>query len=73
MESLEIDFEVVDREDAAVADSATLAGGEDFDVSPSAVKVVAQGDDVVEADDGSVGFPDTDVDRVAGIEDCTGR
>ncbi len=34
-------FEVVDAEDAAVADAAALAGGKQLDVAPTSVKIVS--------------------------------
>ncbi len=35
-------FKVVDAEDAAVADSAALAGGKQLNVAPTSVKGIAQ-------------------------------
>ena len=39
-------FKVVDAEDAAVADTAALAGGKQLDVAPAAVEIVSQGDTI---------------------------
>ena len=61
-------FEVVDAEDAAVADFATFAGGKQLDVAPASVKIVSQGDTISEFEDRAVGFPYGNIDRVAGVE-----
>lgn len=65
-------FQVVDAEDAAVAYFAALAGGKDFDVPPTTVKIVSQGDTISEFQDRAVGFPYGNVDGVAGVEHCSG-
>ena len=65
-------FEVVDAEDAAVADFAALAGGKYLNVPPAAVKIVSQGDTISEFQDRTVGFPNGNIDRVAGVEHCSG-
>jgi len=39
----EENFQAVDAEDAAVADTAAFVGGKDFDIVPTSVKIVAQG------------------------------
>lgn len=44
-------FERIDGEDANIADAAYLAGGKEFDVAPTAVIVVTEGDAVVELQD----------------------
>ncbi len=54
-------------EDAAVADSATLAGGKQLDVAPTSVKGVAQRYDVTQVEYRAVGFPDGNIDRIAGV------
>ncbi|MDO4319869.1 MAG: hypothetical protein Q4C34_04770 [Bacteroidales bacterium] len=56
---------VVDAKDAAVADAAALAGGEQFDVAPTAIERVPERDDVAKFEDRAVGFPDGNIDRVA--------
>lgn len=38
MSGLQENFKVVDAEDTAVADTATLAGGKQLDVAPTSVK-----------------------------------
>lgn len=60
-------FQVVDAEDAAVADAAAVAGGKDFDVSPTSVKGISQGYDVAEFEDRAVAAPYGEVDGVAGV------
>lgn len=45
---LKKNIEAVNAEDAAVADSAALAGGKYFDVSPASVKGISQGYDGAE-------------------------
>ena len=45
----------VNAEDAAVADAAALARGEQLDVSPTSVKGISQGYDVAEFEDRAVG------------------
>lgn len=50
-------LQVVDAEDAAVADAAALARGKDFDVAPTSVKIVTQGYDVTQVKYRAVGFP----------------
>ncbi len=42
---------VVYSEDAAVADFAALAGGKQFDVAPTPVKIVLRGDTISEFED----------------------
>lgn len=63
-------FKVVYAEDAAVAYFAALAGGKDFYVPPTAVKIVSQGDTISEFQDRAVGFPYGNIDRIAGVEHC---
>ena len=65
-------FKVVDAEDAAVADFAALAGRKYLYVPPAAVKIVSQGDTISEYQDRAVGFPYGNIDRVAGVEHCSG-
>ena len=48
-------FQVVDAEDAAVADFAALAGGKQLHVAPAGVKIVSQGDTISEFEDRAVG------------------
>ena len=55
-------------QDAAVAYFAALAGGKDFYVPPTAVKIVSQGDTISEFQDRAVGFPYGNIDRIAGVE-----
>lgn len=64
---LEKNIEAVNAEDAAVAQAAALAGGKDFDVSPTSVKGISQGYDVAEFEDRAVASPYGEVDGVAGI------
>ena len=66
-------FEVVDAEDAAVADFAAFAGGQYLDIAPAAVKIVSQGDTISEFQDRAVGFPYGNIDRIAGVEHGAGR
>lgn len=61
-------FKVIDFEDAAVADFSTFAGGKQLDVAPTSVKIVSQGDTISEFQDRAVGFPNGNIDRVAGVE-----
>jgi len=63
-------FKVVDAEDAAVADAAALAGGEQLDVAPTSVKGIAQRYDIAEFEYRAVGFPYGNIDRVAGVKHC---
>lgn len=60
-------IEAVNAEDAAVAQAAALAGGKDFDVSPTSVKGISQGYDVAEFEDRAVAAPYGKVDGVAGV------
>ena len=60
-------FEVIDAEDAAVANLAALAGGKQLYVAPAAVKIVSQGDTISEFEDRAVGFPYGNIDRGAGV------
>ena len=50
-------FKVVDAEDAAVADTAALAGGKQLDVAPASVKIVSQGDTISEFEDAPIRLP----------------
>ena len=61
-------FEVVDAEDAAVADFATFTGGKQLDVPPAAVKIVSQRDTISEFEDRTVGFPNGNIHRVAAVK-----
>ena len=61
-------FKVIDLEDAAVAYLSALAGGKDFDVAPTSVKIVSQGDTVSEFEDRAVGFPHGNIHRVAAVK-----
>lgn len=65
-------FKVVDAEDTAVAYLAALTGRKDFDVPPSSVEIVAERDTISEFEDRAVGFPNGNIDRVAGVEHCSG-
>ena len=47
--------------------TAALAGGKDFDVSPTTVKGISQGYDVAEFEDRAVAAPYGKVDGVAGV------
>ena len=67
---LEEHFKVVDFEHTTISDFAALAGGKDFDVSPTTIKVIAQRDNIMEVQYRAVGFPNGNIDRVAGIEHC---
>lgn len=59
---LEKNIEAVNAEDAAVAQTAALAGGEDFDVAPTSVKGISQGFEYR-----AVAAPYGEVDGVAGV------
>ena len=61
-------FQVVDAEDAAVADAAAFAGGKYLYIPPATVKIVSQRDAILQVEDAAVGLPNIEVDRVAGIE-----
>lgn len=61
-------FQVVDAKDTAIAYLAALSGGEQLHVAPTSVKIVSQGDAISEFQDRAVGFPNGNIDRVAGIE-----
>ena len=71
---LEKYFQVVDAEDAAVANLAALAGGKYLDVPPAAVERVTERNDVTQFQDRAVGFPYRNIDRVAAVEhsSCSG-
>lgn len=64
---LQKNIEAVYAEDAAVAQTAALAGGKDFDVSPTSVKGISQGYYVAEFEDRAVAAPYGEVDGVAGV------
>ena len=64
---LEKYLQVVDAEDTTVADSAALAGGKQLDVAPTSVKGISERYDVAEFENRAVGFPNGNIDRVAGI------
>lgn len=64
---LQKNIEAVYAEDAAVAQTAALARGKDFDVAPTSVKGISQGYDIAEFEDRAVGFPYGNIDRVAGV------
>lgn len=61
-------FQVVDAEDAAVADAATFAGGQYLDIAPAAVEIVAERYAILQVENGAVRLPNMEVDRVAGVE-----
>lgn len=61
-------FQVVDAEDAAIADAATLAGGKYLYIPPAAVKIVAERDAILQVENRAVGFPQGNIDRVAAVE-----
>ena len=61
-------FKVVYAEDAAVADFPALAGGKYLDVPPASIERVTQRNDVTQFQDRAVGFPNGNIDRVAGVE-----
>lgn len=65
---LQKNIEAVNAEDAAVAQTAALAGGKDFDVSPTSVKGISQGYDVAEFEDRTVAAPYGEVNGVAAVE-----
>lgn len=50
-------FEVIDLEDAAVADFATFAGGKQLDIAPASIKIVSQGDTITEFEDAPIRLP----------------
>lgn len=60
-------IEAVNAEYAAVAQTAALAGGKDFDVSPASVKGISQGYYVAEFEYRAVAAPYGEVDGVAGV------
>ena len=64
---LKKNFEAVNAEDAAVAQTAALAGSENFDVAPTSVKGISQGYDVAEFEDRAVAAPYGEIDGVAGV------
>ena len=57
IERLQKYFQVVDAEDAAVADAAAFAGGQYLDIAPAAVKIVAERDAILQVEDRAVGLP----------------
>lgn len=61
-------FKVIDTEDAAVANLATLAGGKYLYVPPASVETVSQRDAVTEFEDRAVEFPNGNIDRVTAVE-----
>ena len=63
-------FEVIDLEDAAVANFAALAGGKYLYVPPPSVETVLQRDAVTEFENRTIGFPYGNIDRVAAVEHC---
>lgn len=67
MSGLQENFKVINSEDTTVADTATLAGGKQLDVAPTSVKGIAKRYDVAEFENRAVGFPDGNIDRVAGV------
>jgi len=44
-------FQAVNTEDAAVAYLVALAGGKDFDIAPTSLKIVTQGDTIFQFKD----------------------
>ena len=67
---LKKNIEAVNAEDAAVAQTAALAGGKDyvcFDVAPTSVKGISQGYDVAEFEDRAVAAPYGEVGGVAAV------
>ena len=66
-------FKVIDTEDAAVANLATLAGGKYLYVPPSSVKIVSQRDTISEFEDRAVGFPNGNIHRVAAVKHSASR
>ncbi len=69
---LEKNLHIIDAEDAAIAHATDLAGGQELDVAPAAVVVVAQRHGAVEAQDGAVALPERERHRVAGVQDVPG-
>lgn len=61
-------LQVVDAEDAAVADFAALAGGQYLDIAPAAIKIVSQRDAILQVENRAVRLPYMEVDRVTGVE-----
>ena len=61
-------FKVIEFEDIAVADFATLAGGKYLNVPPTSVKIVSQGDTISEFEYFAVCFPNGNIHRVAAIK-----
>lgn len=61
-------FQTVNAEDAAVADFSHLAGLEQLDIAPTAIKGIAQGYDVAEFEYRAVGLPYGNIHGVAGVE-----
>lgn len=66
-------LQVIDTEDAAVADFSTFAGGEQLHVAPTTIKIVAERDTILQMENGAVRLPHVDVDRVAAVEHGTSR
>ena len=61
-------FKVIEFEDIAVADFATLAGGKYLYVPPASVETVSQRDTVSEFEDRAVGFPNGNIHLVAAFK-----
>ena len=61
-------FEVVDAEDADVADAAALAGGEQLHVAPPSVKIVAKRDAIMQVKYFAVCFPNGNIHLVAAVK-----
>lgn len=66
--TLEEHFEIVHVEYATISDFATFAGGKDFDIAPTSVKIVSERDTIFQFEYRAVGFPNGNIDRVAGVE-----
>lgn len=65
---LKKDRQTIDAEDTDVVDGAYLVGIQQFYRACAGVKIVLEGDAVVELHDGAVGLPDGEVNGVGLIE-----
>ena len=61
-------------ENTTISDFPKFSGGQQFDIAPTSVKIISYRYAIFIVDDGAVGFPNGNIDRVAGIEDvASGR
>lgn len=64
---------VVDGEYATISDFADLPRREQFYIASSGIKIVAKRDAIMQVKYFAVGFPNGNIDRVAGVEHGAGR